>query len=161
LKPFRLRNGELERLNEANAAALASTMRATRWNFSKVGGARWWSGGQASPPPQDLEGSFAHAITADGKIFGKIDLQFTESGSIPYHFGIGDGMECADCGVVQEALRWSVGKRPVSLAMIVFRSRRVRCLSWWETASADRILENTAKLFRSLIRRHAKAIVET
>jgi transposase len=45
-------------------------------------------------------------------------------------------VNCQRCGIVQEGLPWNVGKRPVSIAMMVFLSRWSRHLSWRETARA-------------------------
>lgn len=45
-------------------------------------------------------------------------------------------VECPEHGVVVEHLPWSQGKRPVTLAMMVFLARWARRLSWRETARA-------------------------
>jgi transposase len=43
-------------------------------------------------------------------------------------------VECGEHGIVVEHMPWSVGKRPVSQAMMVFLARWARRLSWRETA---------------------------
>lgn len=43
-------------------------------------------------------------------------------------------VECPRDGVVEEAIPWSVGKRPVTKTMMVFLARWARRLSWRETA---------------------------
>jgi transposase len=43
-------------------------------------------------------------------------------------------VECPQDGVVEEAIPWSVGKRPVTIAMMCFLARWARRLSWRETA---------------------------
>lgn len=43
-------------------------------------------------------------------------------------------VECGEHGIIVEHMPWSVGKRPVSQAMMVFLARWARRLSWRETA---------------------------
>ena len=45
-------------------------------------------------------------------------------------------VHCPEHGVVVEHVRWSEGKRPVTIAMMWFLSRWARRLSWRETARA-------------------------
>jgi transposase len=47
-------------------------------------------------------------------------------------------VNCAEHGVVVEYIPWSVGKRPVTVAMMCFLSQWARRLSWRETAQAFR-----------------------
>jgi Transposase len=47
-------------------------------------------------------------------------------------------VECPEHGVIVEHLPWSIGKRPVAIAMIIFLAQWARRMSWRETARSFR-----------------------